>query len=144
MEAELDPLGAATADARDGCVVESRALSGLLHEFARSFSRRNPDAPKDIVARSVIKLVAERAGLAEGTVANLLTCDERGEPCGRYFTTELWIADRIVTAIERPEVFYDGSLTVWQNPAAKKRARRACCAIEEFPIALYKQRRLTA
>lgn len=42
--------------------------------------------------------------------------------------TELRDADRIVTAMGREDVFYNGVLSVRPNPLASARAQAACCA----------------
>lgn len=41
--------------------------------------------------------------------------------------TELRTADLLVAAIERPEVFHDGTLAVEPNPSASVEARASCC-----------------
>lgn len=40
---------------------------------------------------------------------------------------ELRVADQLLSAIDRPDAFYDGTVTVVGNPHASSRARAACC-----------------
>lgn len=115
----------ALADAprrRDGCVVESRALSALLSSFIEEWRKTRPIEPskrfarRAIVAVSPIEYLSLETGIPERTIKNVVHC--------AYHTTELRIADPLVAAMGRPEVFYDGTLTVQPNPIFKE---DRCC-----------------
>lgn len=46
----------------------------------------------------------------------------------RVSHTEMRTADAIVTAIGRPDLFHDGTLSIIPNPAASRQARSDCCS----------------
>lgn len=58
-------------------------------------------------------------GVPEKTIARVVA--------GRSRTTSLSIADAIVSALERPEWYHDGTITILPNPSAPRAARAACC-----------------
>lgn len=117
---------ATTVRARDGCVVETAQLGVLLRSFvghhgpaaAGQFAQGGDDARVEAQVSALAWLEAE-TGICEGHLEVLM----RDPP--RYRTTELWIADRIVTAIERPEAFHDGSLRVHGNTLARLNIARS-------------------
>lgn len=80
---------------------------------------RDDDSPIGAIA-----WLAERTGVPEKTIDNLVH--------GRFESTELRIADSIVTALGRTETLHDGTLNVrprWKNSV---KARAACCGGSEL------------
>lgn len=123
------------AAARDGCVVATEPLSQLLSGFVADWNRTRPstagrfssdrgrrreaEPEPDVSTVGAVAWVAAEAGLPKDTVQNVVAA--------RYRTTELRVADPIVTAIGRPEAFHDGTLEIMPNPNAPAAARAACC-----------------
>ncbi len=82
----------------------------------RSLSVRNGIAPSD-----PLETLAADAGLPLAVVQQVT------HP--RLFPrTELRVADALVGAVGSVSLFYDGTLTVTQNPRATPQARRECCS----------------
>jgi hypothetical protein len=122
---------------RDGCVVITEGLADLLARFVEDWKRSRPstggrfgDGVDDRNAVSTIGAVAwlaaetrrndpDGVGIPPDTIQNVVS--------RRYRTTELRVADALVTALGRPEVFHDGTLTILPNPSAPRAARDACC-----------------
>lgn len=132
----------ATAPARDGCVVDSAPLAGLLNGFVQEWNRtRSADAGRykttprhagrhrsEVAQVRVLEYLATETGLSEGTIEKLLHRDSRtGMLSPRTRSTELRIADPLVTVIGCPEAFHDGTLTIRENRQAKAEDRAACC-----------------
>lgn len=126
-----DPAGM-TATSRDGCVVETEPLAHLLRGFVTSWNRRHePTAGRFSDRRSVAvrqvtaveyleqETIRHRQPVPRATIQNIVAA--------RYRTTELRVADALVTAIECPQAWYDGTLVVRPNPAAPKAVRASCC-----------------
>lgn len=117
-------------NARDGCVVETAPLAALIDTFVQDWNRdRPPDEGGKFMNggghREASPWVGALAWLAQETTISLNTID--GVARARWQFTELRIADPIVTAIGRPEVFYDGdppTLPVRGNPLATLRLAR--------------------
>jgi hypothetical protein len=124
------------ATARDGCVVETGPLAELLRGFVDSWGLTRPSTAGRFTAASrrtevspvgaVTWLAAETRrqdpagrGIPEGTIQNIVR--------GRHRLTELRTADALVTALERPEVFHDGTLRIRPNPSAPAALRASCC-----------------
>lgn len=114
--------------ARDGCVVDTGPLTDILHGFVTRWNRDRPRSSGQFSSReasdqvshvSAVGWLAAETGLAEGTIQNIVG--------GRVPTTELRIADRLVTALERPDLWHDGTLTIRPNPSATREAQRLCC-----------------
>lgn len=140
-----DPEIADCRASRDPCIVATVQLAGLLRSWVDSYEQRmnlrdprgqvnigrtnlrdengffvgrNPDAALSGVA--ALSQETLRIGHGEGVHPDKIRAILRV----RHASTELRTADLLVTAIERPEAFYDGSLTV----SARSRAHQAeCC-----------------
>jgi hypothetical protein len=114
-----------TVAARDGCVVDSAPLSSILGDFVEEWKRTRPADTRfsrnEIPVVSPIEYLSLETGIPERTIKNVVK--------GAYRTTELRIADALVAAIGRPEVFHDGTLSPFENPLADKetKARGECC-----------------
>lgn len=129
----------ASVPARDGCVVDSEPLAGLLSGFVEHWNRtRSPDAGRftksattkrtEVTQVRVLEYLANETGVAEGTIEKLLHRDRTtGKLSPRTRSTELRIADPLVAAIGCPEAFHDGTLVIRENELAKKEERAACC-----------------
>ena len=127
------------ATARDGCVVETEPLAHLVGGFVASWNRDRPPTGGRFSDRKARERRTEVSTL--GAVSWLADQTRRSDPSGlgippdtiqnvvsrRYRTTELRVADALVSAIGRPEVFHDGTLTIRPNPSASRAAREACC-----------------
>lgn len=61
----------------------------------------------------------QESGVKRATIQNIASARRR--------TTELRYADALVQALDRQDLFYDGSLTIRPNPNAPAAARAACC-----------------
>lgn len=131
-----------TVPARDGCVVDSEPLAGLLNGFVQEWNRtRSADAGRykttprmagrhrsEVAQVRVLEYLATETGLSEGTIEKLLHRDSTtGRLSPRTRSTELRIADPLVTVIGCPEVFHDGTLQIRENPQAAPEDRAACC-----------------
>lgn len=134
---DVDPLAAATAYARDGCVVPTEPLANMLRTFISTWNETRPPATGGQFAaentRSEAMTVSAIHWLALETARRGRPVSEEiigrmvGPRSRRKPRTELRIADALVTVIGHPEAFVDGTLRVRPNPAAHKKARAACC-----------------
>lgn len=151
------PKTSCSSRVRDGCVVDTAPLSGLIRQYVTRYeaSSREP-ALVDRLGRVNGGGRGPRAaggkfaaGSSRGSVSAIEALHERTveiaarvpaaglqpvQPAtirkvmnATYRTTELRIADMLVTAIERPDAFHDGTLTVRPNPQADPRTRLSCC-----------------
>lgn len=133
--------------ARDGCVVETAPLAFLVRSwidrYERDLSLRDSRGQANLgrlTRRDASGHFIGPSENAESGVAALASLTERSAQ-GRdrvhpdkirkvlrvaHRTTELRTADMLVAAIRRPEAFYDGTLTVSQNPLADRRTRASC------------------
>lgn len=125
------------ATARDGCVVPTEPLAAILGGFVTRWNRDRPsiggkftsaERRTEVTHVGAVAWIAEETrrndpeggvGIPQNTIENIVA--------GRYRTTELRVADAIVTAIGCPEVFHDGTLEIKPNPSASREARAACC-----------------
>lgn len=114
---------------RDGCLVPTEPLAAALNEFISHWNRERPQ-PGGRFASPGAEIVApvraygwlaENSGVAEATISRIVGLRSRG--------TELRIADALVQAIERPDLFYDGeppTLPIYPNPMAPAEDRLCC------------------
>lgn len=121
------------AIARDGCIVDAEPLADLLNGFVANWTRQRPNTAGRFSGRN------ERTAISPVGPISWLTAETRlsgrGVPrrtilalaAGRERAAELWVADALVTALDRPDLFHDGTLTIRPNPAADRRAQAACC-----------------
>lgn len=117
-----------TTAARDGCVVESLPLAGVLLPFIDKWDRAYGDSatPNALTATGFL---ADKTGLSKRTIENITKRNrDTGKPTPQTRTTELRIADPLIAAIGRTEVFFDGTLTIQPNMLAHPSARAACCS----------------
>lgn len=118
--------------ARDGCVVPTEPLAAMIGSFVREWRRTRPDTRgqfKPAASPGPVTLTAYdwlhlKTGVPKRSLENIAA--------GRYPTTELRVADLIVSAIGRPEAFYNGTLEVRPNPLAARAAQAACCGTPSF------------
>lgn len=121
--------------ARDGCVVPTEPLSTLLQGFVADWNRDRPTSAGQFRGRgesrtaadtpiSALRWLAQETGVPEGTIQNVIASG------GRYRHTELRVADPLVQAIGRVDVFHSEppGLPILPNPLASSEARSACCA----------------
>lgn len=120
-----------TATSRDGCVVETEPLAYLLRGFVTSWNRRHePTTGRFGDSRARVRQVTavewletetarHRQPVPRATIQNIVSA--------RYRTTALHVADALVTAIDCPQAWHDGTLIVKPNPAAPKALRASCC-----------------
>jgi nucleoside-diphosphate-sugar epimerase len=123
--------------ARDGCVVATEPLSAMLGAFVSQWSRDRPSTRGRFSARrertdvspvGAVAWLAAETNLPAGTIENVVS--------GRVKTTELRIADALVTAIGREDTLSDGefprnaggTLEIMPNPLARPADRARCCA----------------
>jgi hypothetical protein len=124
--------------ARDGCVVDSAPLAGLLIPFIDEWTRRYPSVGGRYLRNgqraetempTATGYLSAKSGVSERTIQNITRRDkETGAPSPSARTTELRIADPLVAAIDRTEVFFDGTLPVHPNPRAHPTVRASCCS----------------
>lgn len=111
-------------------------MTALLNGFEADWTLHRPNTAGRFTGRdqrTEVSPIGAISWLAEETRRNDPT--GRGVPrktilgikAGRFPTTELGVADAIVTALDKPEVFRDGTLTIRPNPHAEPGARAACC-----------------
>jgi hypothetical protein len=142
------------AGKRDGCAVPTAALAGVVREWVDRWDRDHPDliGSSTSVAghriggggserrRNALGQLSGNGAVGAVTILHERTAQvdyyERGVPkkairdmlAGRTGgLTELRTADLLVSAIERPDAFQDGTLPVVPNPAASASARADCC-----------------
>jgi hypothetical protein len=112
---------------RDGCVVATEPLAALVTAFVEAWRVNRPstggrfgDADRvEVPTLGAIAWLANESGVKPDTIQNVAS--------RRYRTTELRVADAIVSALGCPQVFHDGTLTIRPNPSAPRAARMACC-----------------
>lgn len=126
---------------RDPCVVETDGVAVVISRFVALYEReaapacaqnlrsesgafagRDPEAitALDALAARTAEVDVAGVGVAKEKLRRLL---ER-----RYRTTELRIADLVVTAAGAPMAFYDGTISkVIPNPRSPKSERLLCC-----------------
>lgn len=120
----------AVTTVRDGCLVPTEPLAAVLNEFISHWNQERPQrggqfaSPGEEVVSPVRAYgwLAENSGVAEATISRIVGLRSNG--------TELRIADALVQAIERPELFYDGeppTLPIYPNPMASAADRISCC-----------------
>lgn len=113
---------------RDGCAVDSASLTALVVDFVARWQAERPATvgrfgveSVDALTLTAYDFLSSRSGLPKDAIEKI----HRGKR--RSPAVELDVADRLVAAMGRPDVFYDGTLPVIPNPAAARRAREACC-----------------
>lgn len=125
-----------TVRARDGCVVDSAPLAGLLLPFIDRWTQSRPATAgrfatggnREQQPVTATGWLSAETGVSERTIQNIVKRDkDTGESKPLARTTELRIADALVAAVGRPEAFYDGTLEVRENPLADAQSRAACC-----------------
>lgn len=124
-------------------MVESAPLAKMLLEFMADWNKKRPPnagrfANGDPARLGPVEWLSAETALSRGTISNLTTFVvdvATGQARPRYRTTELWIADLIVAALNCPEVFHDGdppTLVIYRNPAVKREEGRECCNSPDF------------
>lgn len=132
----------------DGCAVPTPQLAVELGVWVKKWERDHPDLATGEAGKQREGAGARRnergqlcGNEAVGAVVilhertQLLDPDGEGVPettirsvlKSRWQTTELRTADMLVQAIERADLFHDGTLTVIPNPNASREARAECC-----------------
>lgn len=114
---------------RDGCLVDSAGLAGMVTQFVDAWKRDRPSTAgrfagaarlERVEAVSAVAWLATESGLSEETVVTLKS--------GRRRAVELRDADALVSAIGRPDAFHDGTLRIRPNPRARPERRAECCS----------------
>jgi hypothetical protein len=117
---------------RDRCVVDTPQLAAELAEYARRFERQNPG----LVAGARRRRAGEHS-FSQAVVDSLEQKTQAHDPYGRGVPastiwnvlgvvnnwTELRIADPLMVASGRQWSFYNGTLTIRDNPGMKT----GCC-----------------
>lgn len=117
-----------TTAARDGCVVITEHLAGILIPVIDEYPTINEG----------VEFIAMKSGIPVRTVENITKRSRAtGQPSPHAKTTELRVADRILTAIGHTESFelrdandrvvIQGTLQVFQNERAPEHIRGSCC-----------------
>lgn len=107
----------------------------MLQEYVSAWNRDRPatagrfaspgdDSVSPVGAVSYIAEATKQSdpdgrGVPEKTIQNLVAA--------RFPVTELRIADAVVSAIDRPHLFHDGTLEIRQNPLASRKSLATCC-----------------
>jgi len=122
------PEPAGTTRSRDCYVVNAAPVAQVLHSFAREWNRLHPrDAAlrdrvasrrPDVVPLSAVEWLAAESGIPQRTIEGFLRRDPEGRPSPKYPTTDLRIADALLTAAGRPDLLSDPP-----DPALGVRAR---------------------
>lgn len=125
------------AISRDSCVVDTAPLAQLLQGFITTWNVSRPavarggtsnggrftpraERPVEEVGMvSAVSWLAAETGVPESTIEKVAR--------GRSKTTELRIADPLVQALDRPQAYHDGTLTIRPNPLAPRTVRARCC-----------------
>lgn len=132
--------------ARDGCVVPTEPLAHALGGFMRERNRlvgsgtgrfghraapAKQEAPVPLVG-AYEWLEAETRlhdpdgrGVSRKTIKRIVG--------GQTTITDYRIADMLVAAIGRPELFHDGTLEVFENPHASRDSPRDICCGRQLP-----------
>lgn len=122
------------AEDRDGCIVRTAPLAAVVTGFIDDWKRTRPHSSNPGQKRRSGELPDTAYG-AEEWLEYQTGC--QGFPVSRDRirlitrtsapkTTELRVADALVGAIGRPELFHDGTLEVEVNPRATLSAQREC------------------
>lgn len=139
---------------RDACAVPTRALAGVVQEWVDRWDRDHPElaaAKRQANGRRIggggseahrnerghltgngalgaLTVLHERTVMSDPTERGVSKDTIRHVLRHRRSTyTELRTADLLISAIQRPEVFHDGTLPIVPNPAATSEARASCC-----------------
>jgi hypothetical protein len=99
----------------------------MLREFVSGWNRDRPGRTsgqfsaevRGVALVGAVEWLVSETGLREGTIERVLYA--------RSATTELWMADALTQAIDRPFAFHDGTLEIRPNPQAPRAARASCC-----------------
>lgn len=121
------------AEARDGCVVPTEPLAHMVVGFVSQWKDQHPSTSGRFArggrrqTRSVgpLEWLSTETGVPRRTIANLTARNKNGR-LGRNDTTELRIADALVSAIGHPEAFHDGTLPLMVNRNADLGAKDEC------------------
>jgi hypothetical protein len=108
-------------------VVETAALAGMLRDFVARWNNERPvttgqfagDRRCEVSPIGAVSWLAQETDLPKRTIQRVVAGTRR--------TTELRVADALVQAIERPDLFHDGTLRIRPNPRAPARQRASCC-----------------
>lgn len=114
----------------DGCLVPTAPLSVVVSEWLSQWNHDRPQtagrfssAYGDAVCPiRGVDWLADESGVPEGTIQRIVSQRSRG--------TELRIADALVQAIDRIDLFNDGdppTLQIYANPSAPIADRLSCC-----------------
>lgn len=112
--------------------METEPLAQLLQGFVADWNRQRPsadqragrrfarpDSGESVALVGAVAWLSQETRLPEETISTVARARNR--------TTELYIADALVAALGRPEVFHDGTLEIRPNPLAPRAARASCC-----------------
>lgn len=121
---------------RDGCVVPSLPLAGLLCQFVDEWHRDRPSTAgrfakhgtrTEVSTISPLDWLEQESHVPKHVIAKIATRDpSTGTPKPRTEYTELRVADALVTAIGNIEVLQDGTLPIVVNDAATAANREVC------------------
>lgn len=123
--------------ARDGCIVDSEPLAIVVCCFVDAWHRDRPSTGgqfaqdgrrTEVAPVGALDWLALESGVPKHVIAKIATRDRFGHPKPRTPRTELRVADALINAMERPELFHDGTLEVRPNPIATAKAQALCCS----------------
>lgn len=117
------PPDRTTTRSHDLYVVDAAPLAEALHGFVTGWSRTHPrDAAQqdrikarrpEVTPVSAVEWLTTESGIPAATIENFLRRDQStGRPAPRYSTTDLRIADALLTAIDRPDMLHDEALNI--------------------------------
>lgn len=123
----------------DGCLVPTPPLAEILDRFFAQWKKDRPSTGGQFCGGSTDDVAPIRAAEWLASEAKMWSeTDQRYYPVSestirnivdrKYRMTELRVADALVTALGRPELFYDGTFRVFPNPAAPVAVRSLCCS----------------
>jgi hypothetical protein len=109
----------------DDCVVETAPLAGIVTEFIDRWRKERPTpnsgrlnaTEDDSIVMGAYEYLTEKSEIPVERIRSIQNAKRR-QP-----VTELRVADALVAAAGRPEVFYDGTLTI----RARDGSRGDCC-----------------
>jgi hypothetical protein len=112
----------------DGCLVPAEPFIEAVQAFVRQWNRERPQ-PGGQFGVEASTVVPIRALQALAAVAELSEATIRSIYEGRFNRIELRVADGLVVALERPDLFYDERVDgkIEANPFASAEARTECC-----------------
>jgi hypothetical protein len=110
LEREHVPYDDEALDGRDPCVVKTAPLARIVREYEQLWRRQRPRRAelRTSYDPEAISALSAKTSVPTSTISNILQ--------EKNVTTELRIADALVTSLHKMMVFRNGTLEVFPNP----------------------------